>query len=321
MFDYVNQFGQQISNLWAQKGADPNIFPDLVLEYIDVGKLRYEDKELINTVLNDNYLSIQTPSLFSEYNCRIYSDERIYIELLHWNNLDTDLHNHNFTGVLFQIEGESIDVIYDFNMEKKYDDNIFFGEINIQQVDILKGARIDHQKIYMGHVYNHAVSHILRPTVSLIVRTQPIPNVNQNIFFPPSVCVNFELREQDRKFIRLFMYLFSVNKKQSLSFLELYTISLIESPNRLFSLLARLIDFWEYDDVVKTIHQVLKNQSKFFYTQVLAAIEGFYIYKKNLTYKKDLYDIDARLEYSFKALSYGSNILYEHIKKGYYDAK
>lgn len=70
-------------------------------------------------------------------NTRLYSDDKLYIELLQWCHLDTDLHDHNFSGVLIQIAGSSLDITYGFDETRKLTDELSFGNFSIEKIDLL----------------------------------------------------------------------------------------------------------------------------------------------------------------------------------------
>ena len=126
----------------------------------------------------------QHHSTFSDFHFQIFNNGRFLIEVLNWLGSHIDVHDHDFSGVQFQLKGNSLNVIYDFSCKKSYG-AINFGELKIRKVNIWKeGSR---SIVRNGSQDPHAVFHLSRPTTSLLIRTVPTPRYGSQLNYFPSL--------------------------------------------------------------------------------------------------------------------------------------
>lgn len=124
----------------------------------------------------------QHRSTFSDLHFQIFHNGRFLIEILNWHGSHVNVHDHDFSGVQFQLKGDSLNVVYDFQ-EKESAGALRFGNLNVRRAEIWhEGGR---SIVRAGDVDPHAVFHLSRPTTSLLVRTAPTPRLgSQSNYFP-----------------------------------------------------------------------------------------------------------------------------------------
>lgn len=312
MINYLNEYGKRLSSIWEKYQYDHKVFPQLILDTLDRNKVKYQPSELIDTLVNADFIQYQTPSIFSEMNTRLYSDDKMYIELLQWYHLHTDLHDHNFSGVLVQIEGTSLDITYSFDEKEHVTDEFSTGSFAIQKIDLLDCKNKDYQIIEAGTVYKHAVSHVGLPTISLIIRTQPLAGFGQYIYFPHNIRVQYNMQMIDNKFIRLIKYLFNFNQSEFWQAIKKYIeINIVNYPNKVLLFLVLLYEFWDINGYQNGIRGIL-GQYKYG-NDLFESLNSFCYYKNFSKAKKLILDNKERLHAACESLSFGNTYWFESI--------
>jgi len=114
--------------------------------------------------------SLQLPSTFSDLYFKLYDNGKFWVEVLNWWASDINVHDHNFSGVQFQLTGRSLNVVYRFDWEARTS-GLSFGELSVASAEVWnEGSR---SFVSPGTVAPHNVSHLDVPTVSLLIRTHP----------------------------------------------------------------------------------------------------------------------------------------------------
>ncbi len=199
---------------WTRLNNDYNIFPEVVLEEFKNFDFSYfAELSNLSQILNDPSIrSLQSPSSFSDLYYKIFDNGKFWIEILNWWGLDINIHDHDFSGVQFQLLGESFNTVYNYEDEETYHD-IAFGSYNIKRVELWKAG--DYSIVRPGRVEPHNVVHLSTPTVSLLIRTHPHQNYGpQNNYFPPLIRANYGLADGFfRKKVALLRLLATGNKE------------------------------------------------------------------------------------------------------------
>lgn len=125
----------------------------------------------------------QTRSTFSDLYFQIYNNGRFMIEILNWAGSHVNVHDHDFSGVQFQLKGDALNVVYDFDRDDENHGALRFGELKVREAKIWKeGGR---SMVRGGDVDPHCVFHLGQPTTSLLIRTLPTPRMgSQSNYFP-----------------------------------------------------------------------------------------------------------------------------------------
>jgi hypothetical protein len=212
--------------------------------------------ELINQFLeSDSIKRIQIASEFSELHLKIFDNGKFYIEILNWWDKDTAIHDHGFVGVLLQLRGSALNVIYDFSQQTAISHNLALGTLKLSTAYISQPG--DYHIIPPGRAEKHAVFHLEKPTVSMIVRTHPISELSPQLnYFPPYLQVNHSATDVAfNKKIKYFKMLAKIDNQQCRNELigELTRSSLTEQ----FWLLMKLADFIFQPENISLLNQYL----------------------------------------------------------------
>jgi hypothetical protein len=138
-------------------------------ENFDFGPLREVANQL--DLLDEHFVRyVQQSSTFSDLYFKIFENGRFLIEVLNWSGSHVNVHDHDFSGVQFQLKGNALNVVYDFEVTESLG-AVRFGDLRVRKAEILKeGGR---SIVRHGALDPHAVSHLSSPTTSLLVRTLP----------------------------------------------------------------------------------------------------------------------------------------------------
>ncbi|SFN96863.1 hypothetical protein [Xenorhabdus japonica] len=191
MLKVIENLAGKIEARWRMDDYSCYSFADIAkseMQKVDLISL-FSFKE-INSLLNLNSLKkIQIASEFSELHMKLFDNGKFYIELLNWWDKDTSIHDHGFSGVLLQLEGSALNTIYSFDEENEVSHNLSMGNIKLTEAYISKKG--DCRIIPFGRTEKHAVWHLEKPTISLIVRTHPITELSPQLnYFPPYIRIN-----------------------------------------------------------------------------------------------------------------------------------
>lgn len=125
----------------------------------------------------------QIKSTFSDLYMQIFHNGRFLIEILNWSGSHVNVHDHDFSGVQFQLKGDALNVLYDFTPDSRHDGALRLGKLGVREALLWKeGGR---SIVRSGTVDPHGVFHLGKPTTSLLIRTVPTPRLGvQSNYFP-----------------------------------------------------------------------------------------------------------------------------------------
>ena len=114
--------------------------------------------------------SVQVPSTFSDLYFQIYNDGRFLIEVLNWWGGQVNAHDHDFSGVQFQLKGDAFNIVHNFDSQVQKG-ALRFGTLSAHRAEYWRQG--DRTKVFAGSAEPHSVFHLGRPTTSLLIRTVP----------------------------------------------------------------------------------------------------------------------------------------------------
>ncbi|ALE73013.1 hypothetical protein AD006_15295 [Pseudonocardia sp. EC080610-09] len=128
---------------------------------------------------------LQQPSTFSDLYFKLYDDGHYWVEVLNWWASDLNIHDHDFSGVQFQLSGKSLDVTFKFQGDD-IQEGVQPGRFDINQATVWTPGTAS--VVLPGDAAPHSVCHLNLPTVSLLFRTYPVAELGpQRNYFPPDV--------------------------------------------------------------------------------------------------------------------------------------
>jgi hypothetical protein len=190
-YNQLLEVAAAIDREWRAYDNNCEAFPEIVwrlTDDLDVSALG-ELAELTALLDHPYVASIQEPSTFSDLYLKLYDNGRFWIEVLNWWGSDINIHDHNFSGIQFQLAGSSLNVVYRFDIEMRLT-NLDVGVLAIAKAEIWNaGTR---SVVQPGRVEPHNVSHLDSPTVSLLIRTHPVALYgHQSNYLPPDLTGNY----------------------------------------------------------------------------------------------------------------------------------
>ena len=111
----------------------------------------------------------QEPLGFGEPPITLFRSRDFAISALVWLDGSTAVHQHGFSGAFRLLEGSSIHVEYNFSVAETITRRLLLGDLQPQGAELLQ--RGDVRQITAGSDFIHALFHLDRPSVTVVVRT------------------------------------------------------------------------------------------------------------------------------------------------------
>lgn len=191
------RLGHQLDAAWSRHNYDEATFPALATEALERARLHeaFSPDDLLRDLLLHDPGFTQNDGTFGEPPVVVWRSRGFYIEILYWLDSTTDIHSHAFSGAFQVLWGGSIHTTWQFRRETRVRSTLHVGEVSVRDVEALH--RGDVRPIVAGERFIHALFHLPRPSVSLVVRTlredDHLPQLN---YLPPGVA--WDPHEQDR---------------------------------------------------------------------------------------------------------------------------
>jgi hypothetical protein len=172
--DFFRDLGLTILDRWQRADFDGRAFPDIAVAALrerppsdhvapmDVVRWVHEAPRLVPQA------DIETR--FGQPPITVFASERFYIDVLFWVDGTTTIHQHRFSGAFHVMEGSSLQSTYRFATERRYSQYLLAGKLELLDVELL--TRGDVRAIHAGSELVHALFHLDRPSVSVVVRTR-----------------------------------------------------------------------------------------------------------------------------------------------------
>lgn len=185
------EFAEDLDHDWRKDDCSCEAFPDLVLRLSSNLDLRhFGDLPFLLEVIDEpSVRATQFPTSFSDLHVNLFDNGRFVVEVLNWWGSDINIHDHDFSGVQFQLVGDSLNVVYKFDGEDKRG-RLTFGKLSVARTELWHPG--NRSLVRPGRQEPHIVNHIDYPTVSLLVRTVPLKAYGpQRNYFPPSASADY----------------------------------------------------------------------------------------------------------------------------------
>jgi hypothetical protein len=164
---YTSEFAgiaAKIGRRWRQERFQPDAFPSIAVEAAeDAADIDLQD------LLIQNYHRLNLSYRFSDFDLIIFANDRFRIEILYWLEGSTSIHQHAFSGAFKLLSGRSVHVEYDFVTRCDVNPEVQIGDLHLRTSEILQPGSI--RRIERGSRFIHANFHMVRPTVTMVIRT------------------------------------------------------------------------------------------------------------------------------------------------------
>jgi hypothetical protein len=185
--DYAAEFaglGAEIDRQWCREAFHPDAFPGIAAE----AAASVTDIDWAGLLIQ-NYDRLDLSYRFSDFDLHIFASDRFRIEILHWLGGSTSIHQHAFSGAFKLLAGRSLHVEYDFARRHTVLPDLLTGVLKLRRSEILKPGAV--RRIDCGSRFIHANFHMVRPTVTMVIRahcnTVPEPQFD---YMPPYIAIN-----------------------------------------------------------------------------------------------------------------------------------
>jgi hypothetical protein len=172
MIKAFQELGDQVLAYWTALGQGNESFPEaatralresLVLQSIDPG-------QIIDWLGSTAEIPEQYAKEFGQPPVNVYVSDRFYIQALFWLDGTTAIHEHSFNGAFGVLSGSSIHSRYIFEPSSRPSAEVHIGNIKFASAEYLR--RGDIRTIETGERFIHALFHLDRPSISIVVRTR-----------------------------------------------------------------------------------------------------------------------------------------------------
>jgi hypothetical protein len=207
--DFFNQLGTLVHDRWRSKNFDETAFAEVATGALGdlppVGAVDVAD--IVRwAVLSDSIAPQQHDTDFGQHEPEplcVYKNDLFHIEVLFWLDGTTAIHQHGFSGAFHVLAGSRVHSCYAFDVHERVNSRLLLGRLRLSDVEYLAAGET--RPIWAGSRFIHAVFHLDRPSVSVVVRTPPDKEaLPQYSYLKPTVAyASFEKREQTTRQLKL----------------------------------------------------------------------------------------------------------------------
>ncbi|HET6612210.1 MAG TPA: hypothetical protein VFG83_09485 [Kofleriaceae bacterium] len=187
------RLGDDVESRWRATTFDEDAFAEIARSMLceRCEDLKLDPISLLRWVTGAPRLPHQRnlSSKFGEPPICVYENERFYIELLFWLDGTTTIHEHAFVGAFTVVSGSSIHTRYRFQEREAVSPQVKLGEVTFENAELLRAG--DSRAIVAGPAFIHALFHLDRPSVSMVVRTSALnTKLPQLQYLPPALGID-----------------------------------------------------------------------------------------------------------------------------------
>jgi hypothetical protein len=172
--EFFCQLGLRILDRWRRADLDQKAFPDIAANaLVETPPSAHVDPlDVVRWVHADPLLVPQAMLTkdFGQPPITVFQGEGFYIDVLFWVDATTQIHQHGFSGAFHLMQGSSLQSAYRFTPRKRYSERLLLGDLALERIEVL--GRGDVRPIFAGAGLVHALFHLDRPSVSVVVRTR-----------------------------------------------------------------------------------------------------------------------------------------------------
>ena len=172
----IQRLGDSIRDAWTDAEHSDAGFASLASAALADSELLHSTTkaELNEWFLSGAPLPRQEMRPFGQPALTLYRGDGFYIELLVWLDSTTAIHQHSFAGAFAVYEGSSLHARYRFDCTDAASRELVFGALALRDVEVLRPG--DVREINPGPSFVHALFHLERPSLTLVVRTDTLPS-------------------------------------------------------------------------------------------------------------------------------------------------
>ncbi len=187
-----SHIGSCVEQQWRADHFDDGSFPaiatSVLTTFAPAKHIAYA--EVIEALLFDPHMPPQPQELsFGQPPILVYSHPRFYIEVLCWMDATTTIHQHGFSGAFHVLAGSSVHTRYEFTLRERINQHFLLGDVRFSSCEILSAG--DTRMIRSGKDFIHALFHLQRPSITIVLRTRSEAEASpQYNYLPPNLALN-----------------------------------------------------------------------------------------------------------------------------------
>jgi len=173
---YASTLGRLIEQRWAARRNHVAAFPEVSVQaLLDVDIPDTLDPATILAAAATGGLPEQVDpnSEFGRPPLTVYRSREFFVSTLFWFDGTTSIHQHGFSGAFRVLAGGSLHAPYEFDTAEEVTHRLAFGTLQLQQPELLEVGMA--RTIEPGNRFIHALFHLERPSVTVVVRTYSQP--------------------------------------------------------------------------------------------------------------------------------------------------
>src|SRR5688572_5374398 len=187
--EVFQRIGRAVEQRWGAVSYDEEALPEIAAAVLGAelpGGAGADD--ILRWVLTTDTLpqQLDPASRFGQPPITLYRGPRFYVDALFWMDGTTEIDQHSFTGAFHVLHGSSVHARWAFELEERVTSAFLLGQVRFRDFELLGAG--DTRPILSGDRAIHALFHLDRPSVSIVVRTYREPRGGpQYSYFPPSL--------------------------------------------------------------------------------------------------------------------------------------
>jgi len=192
--DYFARLGAALEDAWGEHRREEEHFPDAALEVL----ARLPPAEALDRdALLDHLLDLHRPALlplaplgaFGQPGFTVHRGHGFVVELYHWIESLSAIHNHPFCGAFTIVHGHSVHARYHVGDVEPLGGRAQRVSLRLEGLDLLTEGDVVPFSLHR-HPLVHALIHVPRSSISMVVRT--VRTEGYYRYLPPSLALPME---------------------------------------------------------------------------------------------------------------------------------
>lgn len=192
-YSSLSLLASSIESRWQHRNYSSDVFHEVAWDLVDSHDLDYF-AHISNQIVylgDPDVRSVQYDSNFSDTHMQVFDSGRFFIEVLNWNGSHVNTHDHDFSGIQFQLKGESLNIDYKFDCKEQHG-SLYVGKCKIDRVSVWRqGSK---SKVVPGPFIPHSVYHLDKSTTSLLIRTIPTKRYGSQLNYFNAIAAHYNVQ-------------------------------------------------------------------------------------------------------------------------------
>ncbi len=186
-----DDLGDTVTRIWEENDYDEEAFADVATKALIESRIleTVDPADVVDWLVSSPRIPEQKYREFGQPPINMYLGKNFLIEVLFWLDSTTAIHQHAFAGAFGVLAGSSVHSHYQFELMQSVSEQLMLGEVNFMSSELLK--RGDVRTIHIGNRFIHALFHLDRPSLSVVVRTRSLAHHKpQYAYLKPWIAVD-----------------------------------------------------------------------------------------------------------------------------------